>query len=141
MQNDKIMKVIIDPNQHTIKKIQQFLRVFERFISWDVFYLRMQVRVADTLSPPSSKYSSMYDKRVITTDYCTYGSYNLSCAARFANHEAIAIVATERNREIDDFEALWSQLEHRKIDQVYSNFYPTEFRVPKHARWSNNNNY
>ena len=131
--NQKIIKVIINPDQYTISKIQEFLRRFERYHSWDVFYARLQVRVADTTSPPCSRYSSMHDKRVITQQYSTYGSYNLSCAARFANREAIALLATDET-EIDDFDGLWNQLEHRKLDAVYSDFYPPEFRVPKHPR-------
>ena len=91
------------------------------------------VGVVDTTSPPCSRYSFMHDKRVITQEYSTYGSYNLSCAARFANREAIALLATDET-EIDDFDGLWNQLEHRKLDAVYSNFYPPEFRVPKHPR-------
>lgn len=133
--NDKIVKIIINPDDHTISKIQEFLQRFERFNSWDVFFLRMQVRVADTSSPPCSKYSSMHDKRVITPEYCTYGSYNLSCAARFANREAIAIVDTDAS-EINNFDRYWDELDNRTLEQVYKNFYPSTFRPPKHSRVS-----
>jgi hypothetical protein len=133
--SDKIVKIIMNHDDHIMEKIRMFLQRFERFNSWDVFYSRMQVRVADTMSPPCSRYSSMHDKRIITPKYCTYGSYNLSCAARYANREAIVLVSTD-DSEIKEFDGLWRQLEHRTLEQVYPSFYPASFRVPKHARTS-----
>lgn len=92
----KSMRIIVHPNDGTVSKLKQFLDRFSRFGSYDAFFARVDMRVADVVSPPCSRFSSMHDTRVITDSHCTYGSYNLSCAARFANWEALYVADTDQ---------------------------------------------
>jgi hypothetical protein len=60
-------------------------------------------------------FSSMHDKRVIMDSHHTYGNYNLSCAARFANWREALYIADADGANKDDFDDLWTNLEGRSV--------------------------
>jgi hypothetical protein len=132
---DKTVKIIMQNCERSVSRIKDLLKRFEKVNSYDVFYSRVELRVANTNKPGCSKYSSMHDKRFMTSAYCLYGSYNLTPVARCTNWEAMLLTDTSQ-QEINDFDAHWLTLQGREIEQVYPSFYPETFTVPKRRRLS-----
>ena len=132
---DKTVKIIMQPCDRSVGRIKEFLKRFERVNSYDVFYSRVQLRIADTTQRGCTRYSSMHDERLMTNKNCLVGSYNMTPVARCANWEAMALTETTQ-QEIDGFDALWETLRGREIENVYPSFYPDTFRVPKRRRES-----
>jgi hypothetical protein len=74
---DKAVKIIIQPCERSVARIKAFLKRFERVNSYDIFYLRVELRIVNPAKPWCTRYSSMHDKRLMTNnDHCLYGSYN-----------------------------------------------------------------
>ena len=131
---DKTVKIIMHPCERSKNRIKEMLKRFEKVNSYDVFYARVQIRIANLNSPGCTGYtSSMHDRRLMTEQQCLYGSCNLTPVARCANWEAIALTNTLQ-REIEEFEAEWSSLVGRAIEEVFPDFYPETFTVPKRRR-------
>jgi hypothetical protein len=132
---DKTVKIILQPCERSVARIKEFLKRFERVNSYDVFYSRVELRIANTTTPGCTRYSSMHDKRFMTTEHCLYGSYTLTPVARCDNWEALTLTDTLQ-QEIDAFDAHWEILRGREIEEIYPNFYPETFTVPKRRRIS-----
>ena len=131
---DKTVKIILQPCERSKNRIKELLQRFEKVNSYDVFYARVQIRIANLNSPSCTRYTSiMHDNRLMTEQHCLYGSYNLTPVARCANWEAIALTNTLQ-REIDEFETEWSSLHGRAMEEVFPGFYPETFTVPKRRR-------
>ena len=130
---DKTVKIIMQPCERSKNRIKEMLKRFEKVNSYDVFYARVQIRIANLNSPACTRYTSMHDNRLMTEQHCLYGSYNLTPVARCANWEAIALTNTLQ-REIDEFETAWSSLLGREMEEVFPDFYPETFTVPKRRR-------
>jgi hypothetical protein len=132
---DKTIKIILQPCEQSVARIKEFLKRFERVNSYDVFYSRVELRIAiaNTSKRGCTQYSSMHDKRLMTNEHCLYVSYNLTPVARCANWEAMVLTDTLQ-QEINAFDSHWESLQGREIEEIYPNFYPETFTVPKRRR-------
>ena len=130
---NKTIKIIMQPCERSKNRIKEFLKRFEMINSYDVFYARVEIRIANINSPGCTRYTSMHDKRLMTHQHCLYGSYNLTPVARCANWEAMTLTDTSQ-QEIDAFEIEWNNLIGRAIQDIYPDFYPQTFTVPKRRR-------
>jgi hypothetical protein len=101
---DKTVKIIMQPCERSVARIKEFLKRFEKVNSYDVFYSRVELRMANKTKPGCTRHSSMHDTRLMTNEHCLYGSYNLTPEARCANWEAIALTETSQ-QESDAFDS------------------------------------
>jgi hypothetical protein len=83
---DKTVHIILQLcDERSAARIKEFLKRFEKGNSYNFFYSRVTLRIANnTTTPECTPYSSMHDNRLITNEHCLYGSYSLTPEARCA---------------------------------------------------------
>lgn len=116
---DKTIQIILHPNEKNQERIQGFFSDHGR-IAMRAFRDRLQVRIANT---DHYRYTQMHDTSIITENYCTFGSYNLSCSARYQSWESL-YVADKDQSHVQRFDVLWNSLRNRSIQNVYADLAP-----------------
>ena len=89
----------------------------------------------DSFGEPDRNYlciAQMHDKSVITDNYTTFGSYNLSAFARVGNWGSITIVDTRQVHK-DKFDAIWNSISNRQFERYYREL-DSPTRGPKRKR-------
>ena len=117
--SDKTIRIILHPDNKNRDRIQGFFSDHGR-IAMRAFRDRLQVRLANT---NYHRYTQMHDKSIITDNYCTFGSYNLSCPARYQSWESL-YVADRDESQVQRFDVLWNALQNRNIQNVYTDLAP-----------------
>lgn len=119
---DKTVQVILHPDNKNTSRLEEFFNDHGN-IARRAFRDRLQVRVANTSLYRNHNYSSMHDKSVITTNHCTFGSYNLSCPARYQSWESLYIAEVEPS-QVQRFDQVWNSLARRTIQDVHADLAP-----------------
>ena len=126
----KIIHVILEPNEVSIKVIKRVCSAFDAAKAGDsepakalLQSTNIFFRVADCY--PHFPETSMHMKGLITSGWTILGSYNFSLASRYKNWEQVMCV---RSQQVDTlwFDALWGSLIGREIDLW--NYDPSLFR-------------
>ena len=120
---DKTVQVILHPDEKNRSRLEHFFNEHGH-IALRAFRDRLQVRVANTRLIRENNYSSMHDESIITSDHCTFGSYNLSCPARYQSWESLYIADVEPSHVLR-FDQLWNSLARRTIQDVYETWAPS----------------
>ena len=119
---DKQVRVILHPDEKNRSRLDEFFQDHGR-IARRAFRDRLLVRVANTSVIRGHNYCSMHDKSIITDNYCTFGSYNLSCPARYQSWESLCIADAEPSH-VQRFDQVWNTLARRTIQHVYATLAP-----------------
>ena len=132
--SDKTIQIILHPDQKNRDRIQEFFSDHGR-IAMRAFRDRLQVRIANTNH--RHRYTQMHDKSIITVNHCTFGSYNLSCPARYQSWESL-YVADKDQSQVQRFDVLWNSLANRSIQNVpgYTDLAPPSPPTLKRQRTS-----
>lgn len=127
---DKSVLIILHPDNKNKSRLLGFFNDHGN-VARRAFRDRLQVRIADT---SRYNYTSMHDTSIITDGHCTFGSYNLSCPARYQSWESVYIADSEQS-QVARFDQIWVSLAHRSIQTVYPNLAPpSPSRPSKRAR-------
>jgi hypothetical protein len=104
------------------------------------FLANIEMRLANlTGSRSSSALVSMHDKSIITTNFTTFGSYDLSNQARAGNWESLC-VATTSAKSISFFDNMWNSIPARQVERYYTGLNGRNVRLlerPKPRRRGN----
>ena len=111
---DKNILIIMYPGPRNRKGIEDFFNEHGR-IARRAFRDLLQVRMAMAETHNRSKNPQMHDNSWITEDYCTFGSYDLSCPARYQSWESLYVADTHES-QIRRFDAIWESLADRVLD-------------------------
>ena len=115
----KTVKVILQHDAKTRKALRDFVAMYG-IISKRALLENIEIRMANlTGTTCASGNVQMHDKSVITDNYTTFGSYNLSAFARVGNWESITVVDS-RPIHKDKFDAIWNSLIERPFERYYS---------------------
>jgi hypothetical protein len=118
--SNKTIQIILHTEIKNKSCIEEFFNDHGN-IARRAFRDRLQVRIADI-----SRYnftSMMHDKSIITENHCTFGSYNLSCPARYQNWESVYVADSDQS-QVQRFDQIWTSLANRDIQTVYPNLVP-----------------
>lgn len=116
--DDKTVKIIMNPSDQTIHRIEEFFADHGR-IAWRRFRDRLQVRIANVNCPGSAaRFTCLHDQSFMTDRHTTFGSYNLTNAARYQNWESVHVADSEPSHAAH-FDALWNTLAGRTIEVAY----------------------
>lgn len=118
---DKTVQIILHPDPKNRDRLQEFFMDHGR-VAMRAFRDRLHVRIANT---HQHRCMQMHDKSVITDNHCTFGSYNLSCAARYQCWESLYVSDRDQS-QVDRFDDIWTSLANRSIQNVpgYSDLAP-----------------
>ena len=115
----KQVKIIMHPDQHTIRRIQEFCNNTPTAPDGSnprhLFSRLVEIRAFPLDSPHCNEFTAMHGKSIITESLAVVGSYNLSVQARCKNREFVYCV---ESTDVDkaEFDAEWQTLEGRKAD-------------------------
>lgn len=113
---NKTVQVILHPDNKNRSRLEEFFQDHGR-VARRAFRDRLQVRVANTGLIRGHKYCSMHDKSIITDNHCTFGSYNLSCPARYQSWESLHIADVDP-LQVHRFDRVWNSLARRTLQGV-----------------------
>ena len=131
--SNKAIRIILHSDIKNKNRIEEFFYDHGN-IARRAFRDRLQVRIADT---SRYNFTSMHDKSFITEGHCTFGSYNLSCPARYKNWESVYVADSEQSH-IQRFDQIWTSLANRDIQTVYPHLVPpSPFRPQNEHRYNN----
>lgn len=114
---DKSVNIIIHPSGQTTMRLEEFFADHGR-IARRAFRDRLHVRVADLNIPRRGRYTQMHDKSIITDQFTTFGSYNMTNPGRYQNWESLHVADSEPSHAAH-FDALWNSLARRSLQAVY----------------------
>lgn len=129
----KTVQVILHDNTKTRIALKEFVDMYGA-ISKKTLLENVEIRLANQTGTTScaSRNVQMHDKCVITDNYTTFGSYNLSAFARVGNWESITVVDTRQVHK-DRFDAIWLSISTRQLEKYYRELdFPT--KGPKRRR-------
>jgi hypothetical protein len=110
------VKVILLPNEKSRRAMNQFVDRHGK----NAFLENMEIRLANLSdSPCESRLVQMHDKSIITENYTTYGSYNLSSFARVGNWESLCVTDTQQKCR-DAFDRIWEAIPERQAERHYT---------------------
>jgi hypothetical protein len=110
------VKVILHPNEKSRRAMKEFVDQHGK----NAFLENMEVRLANLSgSPCESRLVQMHDKSIITENYTTYGSYNLSSFARVGNWESLCVTDTHPKCR-DAFDRIWEAIPERQAERYYT---------------------
>ena len=128
----KTVQVILHDNTKTRNALKDFVAMYGA-ISKKTLLENVEIRLANlTGTTCASRNVQMHDKSVITDNYTTFGSYNLSAFARVGNWESITIVDTRQVHK-DKFDAIWNSISNRQFERYYREL-DSPARGPKRKR-------
>lgn len=114
----KTVQVILHDNNQTRNALKTFVNMYGA-ISKKSLLENVEIRLANlTGTSCASRHVQMHDKCVITDNYTTFGSYNLSAFARVGNWESITVVDTRQVHK-DKFDAIWHSISSRQMEKHY----------------------
>ena len=119
---DKTIRIILHPDDKNKSCLEEFFQDYGR-VARRAFHDRLYVRVANTALYCGNNYCCVHDKSIITVHHCTFGSYDLSCPARYQNWESLYIADMEP-WQVERFDQIWNSLAHRTIQNVYADLAP-----------------
>jgi len=119
---NKTVKVIMNPSGQTTSRIEEFFSDHGR-IALRAFRDRLQIRVANVNGATCARYTSLHDNSLITDLHTTFGSYNLTNAARHQNWESLHVADAEPSHAAH-FDGLWNSLARRTVRDVYPTLAP-----------------
>ena len=114
---NKTVRVIPHPDNKNRSRLEEFFQDHGR-IARRAFRDRLQVRVANTDLIRGYNCCSMHDNSIITDNHCTFGSYNMSCPARYQSWESLYIADVDPS-QVQRFDRVcWNSLAHRNLQDV-----------------------
>ena len=124
------VKVILHPNEKSKRAMKEFVDQHGK----NAFLENMEIRLANLSgSPCESRLVQMHVKSIITEDYTTYGSYNLSSFARVGNWESLYVADTHQTCR-EAFDAIWETLLQRQAERFYADLQSTAMGPRRTAR-------
>lgn len=115
---DKTVRIILHPDNKNVSRLQEFFNDHGN-IARRAFRDRLQVRVATR----RYTYTSMHDKSIITANHCTFGSYNLSCPARYQSWESLYVADFDQS-QVQRFDRVWTSLARRTMQALHPHLTP-----------------
>jgi hypothetical protein len=111
------VKVILHPKEKSRRAMKQCVDQHGN----NAFLENMEIRLANLLgdSQCESRLVQMHDKSIITDNYTTYGSYNLSSFARVGNWESFCVTDTHPKCR-DAFDRIWEAIPERQAERHYT---------------------
>jgi PLD-like domain len=128
----KTVQVILQDNVKTKEALKAFVK-FYGDISRKSLLENVEIRMATTNTSCESTKVQMHDKCVITDNYTTFGSYDLSAFAHVGNWESITVVDT-RQIHIDKFDAIWQSIPKRQMERYYKELDSPTMGVKRKSR-------
>ena len=119
---DKTVRIILHPDNKNVSRLQEFFNDHGN-IARRAFRDRLQVRVADTERYTGTTYTSKRDTSIITANHCTFGSYNLSCPARYQSWESLYVADFDQS-QVQRFDRVWDSLARRTIQALHPHLTP-----------------
>jgi hypothetical protein len=115
----KQVKIILHPDQHTIRRIQEFCNNVPTAADGSnpkhLISRLVEIRAFPIESPFFNEFTAMHVNSIITDSLKVTGSYSLSVQARCKNIELVDCVkSTETDKAVFDF--VWQAMEGRKVD-------------------------
>ena len=124
------VRVILHPNEKSRRAMKEFVDQHGK----NAFLENMEIRLANLSgSPCESRLVQMHDKSIITENYTTYGSYNLSSFARVGNWESLYVTDTHPKCR-DAFDGIWEALPERQVERLYPDLQSTVMGPRRTAR-------
>jgi hypothetical protein len=119
--SDKKVWIILHPaDNENVSRLQDFFNDHGN-IAKRAFRDRLEVRVSDT---SRYAYTSTHDNSIIKSNHCTFGSYNLSCPARYQSWESLYIANIDQSK-VQRFDRLWDDsLAHGTVQAVHPQLTP-----------------
>lgn len=115
----KTVQVILHDITKTRDALKEFVEMYGA-ISKKTLLENVEIRLANlTGTTCASRYVQMHDNCVITENYTTFGSYNLSAFARVGNWESLTVVDTRQIHK-DKFDEIWLSISTRQLEKYYT---------------------